>query len=83
MCVAGGQSRPRYSAKAIESAAGNIGYIAGEAPLYLTVDGQVGVELQPNDVVMLSAAAQRLRLVRPQEKTYFCVLRDKLKWGER
>jgi NAD+ kinase len=66
-----------------DSAKIDIGYIAGEAPLYLTVDGQVGVELHPNDVVVLSAAAQRLRLVRPQEKTYFCVLRDKLKWGER
>jgi NAD+ kinase len=60
-----------------------IGFAAGEAPIYLTVDGQVGVELQPNDVVELSAAAKRLRLVRPQQKSYFSVLRDKLKWGER
>ena len=60
-----------------------IGFAAGEAPIYLTVDGQVGVELHSNDVVALSAAAQKLRLVRPREKTYFSVLRDKLKWGER
>ena len=60
-----------------------IGFAAGEAPIYLTVDGQVGVELHANDVVALSAAAQKLRLVRPKEKTYFSVLRDKLKWGER
>ena len=60
-----------------------IGFAAGEAPIYLTVDGQVGVELHPNDVVALSAAAGRLRLVRPQQKSYFSVLRDKLKWGER
>ena len=60
-----------------------IGFAAGEAPIYLTLDGQVGVELHANDVVSLNAAAQRLRLVRPQEKTYFSVLRDKLKWGER
>jgi NAD+ kinase len=60
-----------------------IGFAAGEAPIYLTVDGQVGVALVANDVVALSAAAERLRLVRPQQKTYFSVLRDKLKWGER
>ena len=60
-----------------------IGFSAGESPIYLTVDGQVGVELQPNDVVVLIAAAKKLRLVRPKEKTYFSVLRDKLKWGER
>src|SRR3984893_8631337 len=66
-----------------ESAKIEIGFAAGEAPIYLTVDGQVGVELHANDVVVLSAAAERLRLVRPQEKTYFSVLRDKLKWGER
>jgi NAD kinase len=34
-------------------------------------------------VVVLIAAAKKLRLVRPKEKTYFSVLRDKLKWGER
>ncbi len=60
-----------------------IGFASGEAPIYLTLDGQVGVELLPGDVVGLAAAAKRLRLVRPQQKTYFSVLRDKLKWGER
>jgi NAD+ kinase len=60
-----------------------IAFAAGETPIYLTVDGQVGVELQANDVVSLNAAAEKLRLVRPQGKSYFSVLRDKLKWGER
>lgn len=66
-----------------DSAKIEIGFAAGEAPIYLTVDGQVGVELHASDVVALSAAAERLRLVRPQQKSYFSVLRDKLKWGER
>jgi NAD+ kinase len=66
-----------------DSAKIEIGFAAGEAPIYLTLDGLVGVELHASDVVALNAAAQRLRLVRPKEKTYFSVLRDKLKWGER
>jgi NAD+ kinase len=66
-----------------DSAKIEIGFAAGEAPIYLTLDGQVGVELHASDVVALSAAAERLRLVRAQQKSYFAVLRDKLKWGER
>ena len=60
-----------------------VGYRAEDAPIYLTLDGQVGVELLPGDRVGVVAAPERLRLVRPQQKTYFSVLRDKLKWGER
>jgi NAD+ kinase len=60
-----------------------IGFAGGEAPVYLTLDGQVGVELHADDVVALEAAPEKLRLVRPQQKSYFSVLRDKLKWGER
>ena len=60
-----------------------IAFAGGEAPIYLTLDGQVGVEIQADDLVALNAAPARLRLVRPQKKTYFSVLRDKLKWGER
>jgi NAD+ kinase len=66
-----------------DSAQIEVGFAAGEDPIYLTLDGQVGVEMHTNDVVALRAAPERLRLVRPQEKTYFSVLRDKLKWGER
>ena len=58
-------------------------YSPGTVPIYLTLDGQVGVELMPGDRVAIVAAPERLRLVRPRQKTYFGVLRDKLKWGER
>jgi NAD+ kinase len=56
---------------------------SGESSVYLTLDGQVGIELSPGDIVAAAAAPQRLSLVRPQQKSYFSVLRDKLKWGER
>jgi NAD+ kinase len=59
-----------------------IGFV-GDAPVYLTLDGQVGTELAAGDTVAVAALPQRLLLVRPQQKSYFSVLRDKLKWGER
>jgi NAD+ kinase len=60
-----------------------VGFDAAGQNIYLTLDGQVGIELLPGDVVKIAAAPERLRLVRPQKKSYFGVLRDKLKWGER
>jgi NAD+ kinase len=58
-------------------------FSAEDSPTYLTLDGQVGIELAAGDRISIRAAAERLHLVRPQKKSYFSVLRDKLKWGER
>jgi NAD+ kinase len=51
--------------------------------VYVTFDGQSGHPLQPDDVVVIERAELPLRLVRASERTYFDVLRQKLKWGER
>jgi NAD+ kinase len=66
-----------------DSAQIEVGFEAAGGSIYLTLDGQVGVELKPGDLIRITAAPDRLRLVRPQQKSYFSVLRDKLKWGER
>lgn len=66
-----------------DSAQIEVGFEAAGGSIYLTLDGQVGVELKPGDLIKITAAPDRLRLVRPQKKSYFSVLRDKLKWGER
>jgi NAD+ kinase len=66
-----------------DSAQIEVGFEAAGGSTYLTLDGQVGVELKPGDLIRITAAPDRLRLVRPQKKSYFSVLRDKLKWGER
>jgi NAD+ kinase len=55
---------------------------SGEA-IYLTLDGQVGFELKSSDQVTVRKADKTLRLVRPPRKTYFEILRSKLKWGAR
>ncbi|MGA8366820.1 MAG: NAD(+)/NADH kinase [Candidatus Acidiferrales bacterium] len=56
--------------------------VAGEAA-YLTLDGQTGIQLEPKDRVAVTKSASRVALIRPPEKTYFEVLRSKLRWGER
>jgi NAD+ kinase len=56
---------------------------AGEGDAYLTIDGQVGEPLQPEDVVVCRSSSHFIRLIRPPKQMFFDVLRDKLKWGER
>jgi NAD+ kinase len=51
--------------------------------LYVTFDGQDGYELQAGDEVQIRCAERRVRLLRPSTRSYFDVLRQKLKWNER
>ena len=57
--------------------------VCGTEKMYLTVDGQVGIALEPGDKVGATRAAERPRLVRAARHMYYEVLRDKLKWGNR
>ena len=50
---------------------------------YVSFDGQYGFELAPGDSVTVERAARPLRVVRAESRSYFAVLREKLKWGER
>jgi NAD+ kinase len=56
---------------------------AGEEPVYLTLDGQIGFQLQPKDRVAIARSKNRVAFIRSPQKTYFEVLRSKLRWGER
>ncbi len=49
----------------------------------LSLDGQPGLAVTRKDVVRVRQGAGRIRLIRDPQKTYFQVLRTKLKWGER
>lgn len=51
--------------------------------LFVTIDGQSGHALQEDDVILIERATRSLRLVRAATRTYFEVLREKLKWSER
>jgi NAD+ kinase len=50
--------------------------------VFLTLDGQRGIPLQPTDHVRVSRAKEMLQLIQPPKKSYFEILRSKLKWGE-
>lgn len=50
--------------------------------VFLTLDGQTGVPIQVGDRVRITRAEERLKLIQPPNKSYFEILRSKLKWGE-
>src|SRR4051794_7538795 len=50
---------------------------------FLTVDGQTGVDIQAGDRIVCRKSKYQVRLFRMTQRTFFDVLRAKLKWGER
>ncbi len=54
---------------------------SGEAA-FLTIDGQVGQPLKDGDQITCRKAAHAVKLLQMRQ-SFFKVLRDKLKWGER
>jgi NAD+ kinase len=60
-----------------------IDFSAAEGPVYLTLDGQIGIQMEPTDRVVIRKSSSRVAFVRPPHKTYFEILRSKLRWGER
>jgi NAD+ kinase len=47
----------------------------------LTLDGQMGYAMKDGDRVLIRKSATSFNLVRPPNRNYFDVLRNKLKWG--
>jgi len=61
----------------------DLDFTAASEPVYVTLDGQISMELEPADCVRITKSAKRVALVRPPSKSYFQILRSKLRWGER
>ena len=58
----------------------------GAAPrddIYVTFDGQTGVSMSTGDLLRVARAPYVLRLLKPEGRHYFAVLRQKLRWAER
>jgi NAD+ kinase len=54
----------------------------GEEQAFLSIDGQIGVPVQQGDRVLCQRAGHKVKLMRVR-RTFFDVLRNKLKWGQR
>ena len=50
--------------------------------IMLTIDGQEAFELHPNSVVEIEKAPGTVKLIRSRKRSYYEVLKTKLKWGE-
>ena len=66
-----------------DSANIEVDFQSEDEAVFLTFDGQIGIELSRGDTVRMCKAAKKLLLVRPARKSYYEILRSKLKWGER
>jgi len=51
--------------------------------VYLTLDGQVGYPMEPDDSLIVDTHPCPVRLVRVSGRNFFEVLRRKFRWGER
>jgi NAD+ kinase len=49
--------------------------------VFVTFDGQSGFPLQSSDIVSVRRAPRSLRIIKAANRTYFEVLRSKLRWG--
>ena len=59
----------------------HVGPIMEGNEVFVTFDGQSGFPLQAGDLVSVRRASRPLRIVKSAKRTYFDVLREKLKWG--
>lgn len=51
--------------------------------IYLTLDGQVGVNLRMGDIIEVRKADTSVKLIKSPFRDYFTILKTKLMWGER
>ncbi|MAE68752.1 MAG: NAD(+)/NADH kinase [Candidatus Peribacteraceae bacterium] len=54
-----------------------------DTEVILTLDGQVYVALEGEDVITITQDARCVKFLRRKQDTFFGTLRNKLKWGER
>ena len=59
-----------------------IGIVTPHQEIFLTLDGQEGLPIAQHDTVCINKSPIPVTLIRMTRKSYFDVLRAKLKWGE-
>jgi NAD+ kinase len=58
-------------------------FAVSHEPVYLTMDGQIGFQLDAKDRVVITKSSNKVQVVRPTTMTYYEILRSKLRWSER
>jgi NAD+ kinase len=66
-----------------ESARVQVVFQGGDDATYMTVDGQVGLNLRLGDRIEVGKASHSVRIVQPPNVRFFDVLRSKMHWGGR
>jgi len=56
---------------------------AAQGRVFLTFDGQVGYDVQEGDRLEVRTCQEPIRLIKSPHRSFFEVLRSKLRWGER
>ena len=64
-----------------ESSEFEIVFVGGDDSTFLTVDGQVGLNLRPDDRIVAKKADHSVRIIETQKQRFFDVLRNKMGWG--
>ncbi len=59
----------------------SVGSVDGE--VFLTFDGQVGYKVEEGDHLKVRTSPHKVSLIKSPHRTFYEVLRSKLKWGER
>jgi len=52
-----------------------------EEKVMVTIDGQEGFTLRPNDEVIIKKSEHKTRLITFKEKSFYAILREKLRWS--
>lgn len=54
---------------------------SSEEEVMVTIDGQEGFTLEPNDEVIIKKSDHKARLITFKEKSFYAILREKLRWS--
>ena len=57
--------------------------LSEDQDIVLTLDGQEGLRIHPGEVVLIERSPHRFTLLQTGQRSYFEILRTKLKWGDR
>lgn len=51
--------------------------------VHLMLDGQDSIKVEMKDEIRLSLSTKKLKLIKPKNRGYYSILREKLKWGDK